>query len=347
MLAAVFQGEGRVGLEEVEVPEIGPGDLLVEVEANTVCGTDVKIVNGAKPLDTPAIIGHEVAGRIARIGDDVDGYQVGDLVGIAPVIGCGRCHYCTRGMTNVCPDQSILGYDLTGGLSQYVRVPRRGVAAGNVVVARTEIPAEQLALAEPLSCCINGQEKVQVGLDDTVVILGAGPIGLFHLQLSRLAGASQVLVSEPMSGRRASAEELGASVTVDPTDGDLREAVLETTDGLGADVAIVCSPLPSLVDEAVRLCRKGGRIDIFAGMPDPGEATVAANLIHYNELRVTGTANSAARHYETAVRLIGAGRIDAAHMVTHRLPLSRVTDALELVEERQGMKIAVVPEEGD
>lgn len=343
MLAAVFQGPGRVSLEQVDDPPVGPHDVLLEVGANTVCGTDVKIFHGDKPMEAPAVLGHEIAGRIAALGEEVRGYEEGQLVGVAPVIGCGRCHCCRRERTNICPEQSILGYDITGGLGQYVRVPGSAVRAGHVVTANSDVPPELLALAEPLSCCINGQTLARVAADDAILILGAGPIGLFHLQLALLAGARSVVVSDPLSARRDWAVEFGAEVVVGPAAEDLTAAVEDATDGLGVDVAFVCAPLPQLVNEAIGLVRRGGRVNIFAGMPSPGDATINANVLHYNELEVTGTSNSTARHYRKAVELIEAGRIAADRMVTHCLPLARVSEALELVDSRKALKVAVLP----
>lgn len=343
MLAAVFQGPGRVSLEEVDDPPVGPHDILLEVGANTVCGTDVKIFHGDKPVEPPAVLGHEVAGRVAATGGEVRGYEEGQLVGVAPVIGCGRCSCCLRERTNVCPDKSILGYDITGGLSQYVRIPGRAVRSGHVVAAEADVRPEELALAEPLSCCINGQAAARVASGDAFLVLGAGPIGLLHLQLGVLAGAGTVIVSEPLQSRRRWALEFGADVVVDPAGDDLAAAVEDATEGLGADVALVCAPLPRLVDDAIGLVRTGGRVNIFAGMPAPGDATINANLVHYKELEVTGSANSTARHYRTAVELIETGRVATDRMVTHRLPLSRVSEALALVESRDALKVAVLP----
>lgn len=343
MQAAVFRGPGQIALEEVDDPTPGPHDVILEVGANTVCGTDVKIFRGDKPVEPPAILGHEVAGRVAACGPQARGYEEGQLVGVAPVIGCGDCYCCLRERTNVCPNQSILGYDITGGLSQYVRIPGRAVRSGHLVAVGSDVRPEELALAEPLSCCINGQGAARVAEDDSILVLGAGPIGLLHVQLALLAGARIVIVSDPLPARRDWAVEFGAGAVVDPAGEDLASVVEDATDGLGVDVALVCAPLPRLVDDAIGLVRTGGRVNIFAGMPSPGEATINANQVHYNELEVTGTANSTARHYRAAVELIEAGRIAADRMITHRLPLGRVAEALELVESREALKVAVLP----
>ena len=343
MIAAVFHGPGQMEVTEVDRPRIGPDEVLVRVGANTVCGTDVRVLNGEKTkgIRRPSILGHEISGRVAEVGRDVAGYEVGAPVAMAPMIPCRRCFYCLHDLENVCPNKRGMGYDLDGGLGEYVRIP--SAETGNLFVAQTDLPPEYLALAEPLSCCVNGQNRSRVGLDDAVLVMGAGPIGLFHLQLALLAGARTVIVSEPSEARRRFAEDLGAHVTVDPTSGNLAPAVGEATGGLGVDVAIICIGRPELVNEALRLARKGGRVNVFAGLAAEGWAEVEANLIHYNELEVTGTSDSRRSDYGVALRLIESGRVDAARMITHRFPLASVTEALDTAAGGAGVKVAVLP----
>lgn len=329
----------------MEKPRISPDEVLVEVGANTVCGTDVRILRGEKTrgIARNVVLGHELAGRVAEVGGNVRGYEVGAPVALAPAIACGHCHYCKRGMENVCVNKRIVGNAENGGLAEYVRVPADAVAAGNLFVAREDLPPEYLALAEPLGCCVRGLENYRVELDDVVLILGAGPIGLFHLQLALLSGARTVIVSNRSEKRRAFAAELGAHVTVDPTSEDLSGVVAEHTDGLGVDVVVVCVGKPELVNDAVRAARKGGRVNVFAGLAGEGWAEVEANLIHYNELVVTGASDARRRDYEAALRLIESGRVDVRKMVTHRFPLRETVEAIETSAGGEGVKVAVMP----
>lgn len=247
MLAAFFRGPGELDVTEVPTPEAGPGEVLVKVGANTVCGTDVRILRGEKTrgIARDFILGHELSGHVAEVGKGVEGYELGAPVVMAPAIACLRCHYCKRGMENVCLNKKIVGNVLDGGLAEYIRVPAEAVEAGNLFVAHKDMPSEYLALAEPLACCVNGLGNYRVEMDDTVLILGAGPIGLFHLQLALLSGAGTVVVSNPSDDRRDFARDLGAHVVVDPTTEDLSEVVAEHTDGLGVDVAVICIGIPS------------------------------------------------------------------------------------------------------
>lgn len=342
MIAAVFKGPHEIELQEREKPEILPGEMLVKVGANTVCGTDVRILRGEKTkgIVLPAVLGHEIAGHIVEVGRDVRGYEVGAPVAISPEIPCGRCYPCQHDMENMCADLKLFGYDVPGGLAEYVRIPARAVELGGVFAAGKDLPSEHLALSEPLACCVNGQRRSRTGVDDTVLVMGAGPIGLFHVQLARLAGARTVIVSEISESRRALAKDLGADVVVDPTGEDLSEVVGEFG---GVDLAMICIGVPALVNEAIQLARPGGRVNVFAGLAGKGWAEIEANLIHYKELDVTGTSNSRRREYATALRLIESGDVNVESMLTHRFPLSEAVQAIEMSASGEGVKVAVMP----
>jgi L-iditol 2-dehydrogenase len=344
MLAAVFQRPGQMEVMEVDTPDIGPGEILVKVGANTICGTDVRIFRGEKTkgIPLPTILGHEMAGYVHKVGQHVRGYEVGAAVAMAPVIACHHCFYCQNGMENVCPNQKIVGYDVNGGLSEYVRIPADAVAAGNLFVAQKDVPSEYLALAEPLACCVNGHHRSRIHLNSTVLIMGSGPIGLFHLQLSLLAGARAVIVSDPSAPRRAVASNFGAHITVDPTAEDLSSIVSEVTGGLGVDSVIICIGLPMLVNNALNMARQGGCVNIFAGLAGKGWAEIESNLIHYKELEVTGSANSRRADYQTALQLIESGRIKVEAMVTDRFPLRSARAALDKAASGEGIKVAVM-----
>lgn len=346
MIAAVFNGPGEMEIEEIETPRIGPGEVLVKTGANTVCGTDVRILRGEKTtgISRPTVLGHELAGRIDEVGQDVRGYEAGMQVVVSPGIPCGRCYLCRHDMENMCSELHVIGYDIYGGLSEYVRIPTKAVETGNIFVAREDLPPEHLALAEPLACCVNGHRRSRTDVDDAVLIMGAGPIGLFHVRLARLAGARTVIVSEPSEERRGMAEDFGADLTVDPTSEDLTEVVREEVGELGMDVAVICIGVPALVNEALQLTRPGGRVNVFAGLADKGWAEVEANLIHYKELEVTGTSNSRRRDFATALRLIENGSINVEQMVTHRYPLPEAVEAIELSASGEGIKVAAIPE---
>ena len=345
MRAVVLYGPNDLRYEEVPTPAAGPGEVLIRTRAAAVCGTDLRIVDGTKTrgVRLPGIIGHEIAGDVAEVGEGVTGLAVGDRVGVTPIVSCGRCYYCLHGLENVCDDMTAFGYDLHGGFAEYVLVPARAVAAGNVFHLPANVSYEEGCLAEPLACCINGAEKVRLALGQTVLIAGAGPIGLMHLQLARAAGASEVIVSEPQAHRRRFAREMGATAVVDPTTGGLPGVVAERTGGLGVHAAIMAIGAAPIVDEIFALVRKGGFVNLFAGFPGKGEATVTANLVHYNELNVVGTSSSARRHYRRALELIGAGTVDLRRLVTSVHPLAEAGEAVATARRGDGLRALVRP----
>jgi L-iditol 2-dehydrogenase len=346
MRGFTFQGPGKAELTELPDPRPGPGEILLRVDANTVCGTDLRIMRGekSKGVRPGVVLGHEASGTIAELGDGVEGYEVGQLCGVSPIFACGICRYCQGGLQNLCDQAQVVGYDVDGGLGEWMVIPASGVRAGRLVPAPAGLPAEQLSLAEPLACCLNGLDQYRVDVGDVVVVLGAGPIGLFHLQLAVIAGARSVIVSDPSESRRKVAAELGAHITVDPTSDDLAATVADVTDGFGANVAVVCIGRPQLVNDGLNLVGKRGRVSVFAGLADKGWAEIEANLIHYKEISLIGAANSGTADYERAVELISSGRIDAARMVTHRFPLDQAVEAIEAVAGGDGIKIAVLPQ---
>ena len=342
MKAGLFQAPNLIEYTDVPDPEPAPGDLIVKVRAATVCGTDLRNFRGRKTAGVryPSVIGHEFAGEVVTASGGR--FKVGERVCVDPAIACGHCASCKRGDENLCENLQAIGYELDGAFAEYVRVPARAIAAGNVHEIPDSLVFEQASLAEPLSCVINGQEKVSVRPGDSVVVLGAGPIGLLHVLLARFSGARKVIVSEPSPSRRSAALALGADVTVDPIDENLIETVRHHTFGLGADVAIVAIGVPALANTALKLVRRSGRVSLFAGFSVDDVAPLEVNLIHYGELRVTGAFGLSRVHFERALDLLASKRVDVASFVTHRFPLSQIKGALETAEKGAAIKVAIV-----
>jgi L-iditol 2-dehydrogenase len=345
MKAAVLHKPNELRVEEVEVPSINPDEMLVKVKACAICGTDIRIYHGTKTrgIHYPSVIGHEISGVVEACGNSVQGFKVGDPVGICPVIPCGVCYACQRGMDNICLNRTAIGYEYDGGFQEYVRVPGVAIRQGNIFKAPPDLSFEILSLIEPLACCFNGNRRSQIKLGDTVVIMGAGPIGLMHLQLARQAGATKIISSEPSDERRTLAREMGADVCVDPQEVDLTEVVMEETQGLGADVTLLAIGVPALINDAFQMTRKQGSVNLFAGFAGKGESTIEANLVHYNELNVTGTASAAPWHFSEAMKLVTSGRIDLERLITHRFPLEEIDKAFKTVLEGKGLKVVGVP----
>lgn len=340
MKGAILTAPNQLAYQETADPVASSGDLVLRVRAATICGTDIRIFRGRKTAGVryPSIIGHEFSGEV------VSGPQfaTGQRVGVCPAIPCGHCPQCLRGRENLCPDLQAIGYQVDGAFAEYIRVPARAVALGNAHVLPTTISHEEAALIEPLSCVLNGQNKVGLGQGDTVVILGSGPIGTLHVKLARLRGAGRVIVSEPNAARRLAALEAGADAVIDPNAGDLRAAVLAETRGLGADVVICAIGIPALAAQAVGLAALGGRISLFAGFNKGEQGTLDINAIHYNELKLVGSFGLSRRDYVDAMHMIADRRIEVASMVTHRFDLADVAAAFAMAESGAAMKVAIV-----
>ncbi len=347
MRAAVYHGPGDIRTETVPSPAAGPGEAVLKVGAAGLCGTDLRIYEKGHhriPTGTTRILGHELAGEIVSVGEGVASLQPGMRVGVAPNMGCGVCTQCVSGWTNLCRDYTAFGISLDGAFAEYMLVTAEAIRQGNVVPIPDQVPLAEAALAEPLSCCFNGQEAVNVGRDDVVLIVGAGPIGIMHLLLARLSGARTLIVSELSEGRRRQAERHGADLAVDPRQEDLQEAVLEASAGEGASVVIVAAAAPHAQEQSLELAARQGRVNFFAGLPKDNPCVqINANLVHYKQLQVTGTTGSNVRQYRSSLNLMAAGRVRLDTLVGAQLALDRLHEGIERSKAGEEMRILIDP----
>jgi L-iditol 2-dehydrogenase len=341
--AAVFLGPGNIEVQEVPEPQVGPGEVLVKVAACAICGTDVRIYQFGHPHVTPPqITGHEIAGEIVAVGEGVEGYRVKDKVAVVTVISCGRCRFCRRGLQNLCPEQKYIGYDYPGGFAEFMKMPREGVVRGNLLVLPQDMDLLEASLVEPLSCVINGQSYLHIGLGETVLIIGAGPIGCMHVAMAKNHGAGKIILADISDERLKLAQRIQADVYINPQKENLKERVLALTEGLGADVVIVAASSGSAQEEALELVAPRGRISLFGGLPkDKPTITFNSNIVHYREVGVFGVFASHASQYEEAARLIHAKRVPVRDLVTHVLPLEDVVEGIELVKSGKALKAVI------
>lgn len=343
MKAAVFFAPGDMKVRELELPRILDKEILVQVKACAVCGTDLRVFEGKKTkgISPPAVIGHEISGEVHDKGKEVKGYDIGDRVAIIPVIPCRSCYCCLNGMENICADRTAFGYEYGGGFQEYMRVPEAAVTAGNVVKIGQAISFEEASLIEPLACCLNGSLRSAIRPGDVVLIIGAGPIGLMHLQLAKMSGARRILVSELIPERRNLATVMGADRVLDPQILNLVEIALDETAGQGVDSSIMAIGVPQLVNDMIRATRKGGIVNLFAGFSGKGDAQIEANLLHYNEVYLTGTASASRSHFHKALSLVLDRRIDLSSLISHRFPLSEINRAFQVTKNGEGLKVIV------
>src|SRR4051794_23394323 len=288
-------------------------------------------------------MGHEIAGEITEVGDGVTGWAPGDRVQVIAAIPCGHCEECRRGHLTVCPNQESMGYHYDGGFADYTIVPAKVLAVDGVNRVPDGLGFAEASVAEPLACVLNGQELARVGERDDVVVIGAGPIGCLHVRLARSRGAARVFLADLNPERLAmSAERVRPDAAIHGT--DLVDQVLKLTDGRGADVVITAAASGAAQEQALQMAARQGRISFFGGLPkDDPVIACDSNLVHYRELMIIGANGSSPAHNKQALSLIADGSVPVADLITHRLPLAEVLDAIEIVSRGEAIKVTVEP----
>jgi L-iditol 2-dehydrogenase len=343
MKAAMYYGIGDVRYEETDVPIIGPGEILVKVGTALTCGTDVKTYKRGHPIlikHTPALFGHEYAGTIEAVGEGVQSFKEGMRVVATNSAPCGECYFCKRNMPNLCAQ--LKDSLVNGAFAEYIRVPE-GVVRWNTHQIPDSLSFRNAALTEPLACVVHGIEESNIKLGDTVVIIGAGPIGQMMIMLAKKSGASTVIASDLADLRRSVATKAGADITINPSQEDPVERVREETSGRGADVVIEAVGLPKLWEQAVSMTRDAGTTVLFGGAASGTTFEVDTVRFHYGQLTLKGVFHLKPKHVEQALQLIIAGDVNPDLLISHTMPLERINEALEMMSEGKSMKIAISP----
>ena len=348
MKAAVLERPGRLVTKERADPACPPGGIVVKILSSHVCSTDLHMWEKGHPaLRYPRILGHEIAGVVAEVSNEERRFKVGDTVQVYPGIGCGICEYCRRGSENLCPSIRILGFSLDGGFAQYLALPKSGVENGCLNVIPSSLPLSEAAMAEPLACCLNGLEKVQLKRDETVVILGAGPIGCLCAMASKHLGAGKVILVERDPSRRTLSQQATADTVLDSTEVDVVEAVKGLTNGRGAQVVVTCFREAALVYPLLELAAPGGRILMFSGISgNRGVVPTDLNVIHYRELALLGAYGCTAAQCRRALEFFAEG-LKVDWLISQRVTLDGLEQSFSALSSREAMKICVEPWEGN
>jgi len=344
MKAAVLEQLEKIALKEVPVPEVDADSILMKVEAVGICGSDIRIYHhGNSRVQLPQILGHEAAGRVVAVGDNVTKFAVGDRICLGADVPCGECVFCEAGIGNNCQINYAMGYQFAGSFAEYVLLNKMVVNFGPIHKIADHVSYEEAALAEPLACVLNGLELSQVKLGDTVVVIGAGPIGMMLVEVAMKMGARVLLVNRSRP-RLEMAKRLGAAAYICSSEENAIDRVLEETGGLGADVVITCNPSPESQIDAIHMAKNRARVNFFGGLPkDKSLVTLDTNIIHYKELFVHGAHGSLPRHHQQAVDLINNGIIDMTKFMTHTFPLDNIEEAIRAAESHAGLRVIVKP----
>lgn len=347
MRAAVYRGKGRVVVEQVPVPEIGPGEVLLRVAACGICGTDIKKIQHGfvKP---PQILGHEIAGTVVEAGRGVTRWKPGDRAISFHHVPCGHCFYCERKLYSQCPTYKKVGvtagFDPNGGgFAEYVRI-MPWIAERGMVAIPPDVSFEEATFVEPVNTCLKAIEKARVASGETVVVIGQGPIGLLLMLLAGHAGATLV-TSDPLPARRERSLRYGAVTSCDPAADTLLEAVKAHTQGRGADVVLLAVPNPELVRESLTLARPGGRVLLFAQNDPLMNIEFPAAAVGVEEKEILGSYSASVDLQEQSARIVFERRLPLRDLISHRFPLEQMEHALALAARPAGdsLKVVILP----
>jgi len=345
MKAAVLESLEKLAVKDVGEPECGENEAILQVNACAVCGSDIRIFHyGNERVKPPTVIGHEIAGQVVRAGRGVTAVKEGDRVALGADVPCGTCSWCTNGMGTNCRINYAIGYQFPGGFQQRMVLNETTLKYGPVTAIPPGLSYAEAALAEPLACAVNGLELAQFGLGKSICIIGLGPIGCMMLELSRVLGASRVFAAQRSRARMEMARQFLPSARFIATEEeDLVEVVMRETGGEGVDLAITTSGTVQAHEDAIRMVRHRGYVNLFGGLKNQPKLALDSNLIHYKECFVMGSHGSLPRHHRTAVGLISAGAVQARKYVTRVFPIAETREAFAFHESRAGLKVVVAP----
>ena len=339
MKSAVFYGKHDLRVEEHPMPEVGPHDVLIQVEACGVCGTDVHIYEGDKgaaEVTPPTILGHEFSGVIREVGSEVKKYKAGDRVCIDPNCYCGACDPCRNGVAHFCENMMGYGTTVNGGFAEYCAVDER-----QVYLLGENTTFEQGAMAEPVACCLHGIDMCEIQPGQQVVIIGGGMIGLLMLQLAKLAGAAKVALLEPVENKREVGRKLGADVCIDPVKEDVKERLAEN--GMDwVNVVIECVGRPSTIEQAIEIAGNKAVVMMF-GLTKPDEEIAVKPFQVFQKELVLKASYINPYTQKRALDLINSGRLDVSSMVYEVCSLDKLEEILSRPEARAKGKYVISP----
>lgn len=333
MKAQVFRGVNQLSYEELPVPAIAPDEVLVQVRVVGLCQSDIKKIR--YPLyEPPRIFGHETAGVIAAVGNEVTSWEVGQRVVVMHHIPCMRCNYCLNDNFSMCDVykniSTTAGFNPSGGgFAEYVKVPGHIVRNGGLIPIPDAVSFEQASFVEPTNCCLKAVKKAQIAPGDSVLVTGAGPIGLMFIMLVKYFGG-KAIATDLLPSRIEKALSVGAEAAFDARDRNLPAKIQELTDGMGVDTTLLAVPSDKAFFQALDCTRKGGKILFFAEFPDEVEIPINPNILYRREIDLMGSYSSSYRVQSLAADIVFNQRIDVEALISDRYPLQDLSKAVEL-----------------
>jgi len=339
MKAAVYYAQRDIRLEVVSTPEIDADEILVEMKACGICGSD--LMDWYLKSRAPLVLGHEPSGVVAKKGSKVDSVEVGDHVFVHHHVACLTCHYCLHGDYTLCRKFHETNIK-PGGFAEYFKVP-----ASNVQIDTLKIPDnlsfEDATFIEPVGCCLRAMKKCDVQIGDSVAIIGAGATGLIHSALSKIYGAGTTIVSDLIDFRLKTASKFGADIIVNPKNQDLSQVVMKETDGRGVDLAVVTAPSVEAYKAGLGVCRKGGKLCVFAPTNPETYLQLSPKDLFFSEIQIIPSYSTSHLETRTALQLLSSGKIAVEELVTHRFKLAQAAEAFSTaLESKESLRVLIV-----
>lgn len=340
MKAALFYGSKEdLRVESIDIPETGSGDILLKVKTCGICGSDARsYFNGIEErYKIPIIFGHELTAEIYRVGDRVKGYTPGERVVVAPIYGCGQCEFCITGKENLCESVVVFGCTYDGGFAEYMLIPEKGVQRGALVKIGDAVGDAEGTMIEPFSCCLHGLRRLGIQPGDSVIIFGAGPIGLSHMILAKKIGAGKVGMIDMEDYRLNIAITFGANHVINLKESNWEKTARDFTGTNGADIVVTAAPSVSAVKDALRIIKNDGKVLIFGGLPHGSTLSFDPNIIHYREVTITGSIDATIDDFKRAAMM--APSLNLGRFITHTFSLDEVKDGMEVMRKKEGLKV--------
>lgn len=341
MRVAMYYNNSDVRLEEMPVPEIGPGELLMKVEASGLCGSDV--MEWYRIQRAPLVLGHEVSGEVVQVGAGIDQYKEGDRLVVTHHVPCNACHWCLSGRHTACDTLHNTNFD-PGGFAEYLRIPQINVNRG-VFPIPDHVPYDEASITEPLACVYRGQRRANLQPGQNVLVLGSGLAGLIHINLARALGAGRIIATDMVDYRLDAARKLGADVTFSATE-DVPVRLREANDGRLADLVIVCTGALPALHQALESVERGGTVLFFAPTAPGVSLPVTINDVFFrNDVTLTTTYAGAPSDLATALDMIASGRVQVGQMISHRLGLAEAGQGFKLTADAgDSLKVIIQPQ---